>query len=358
MDREKAGQRAMSRAEDVLKMVRQGESFKQLALRFSQDPGSAAQGGDLGWFPRGVMLKPFEDAAFSLAVGEVSKVVKTDFGYHVIKLEERREAGLTPLDEVAASIKARLKGEKAREAAETLIEGLQGPFINAKSVEELEKAVGEFPGVRFTLTPGFYEDDRKVLLARDPRLRDIVFTMNEGDVTRPVETAEGFYIIKILERVDPHVPEYSKVSAKVRERLGELKSKAMAGKSADEFLKKAKGGEDFEALAKAEGLTIGRTGLFSRADGFVPGIGAFISDNEGIFDLSELVPYYPNLISLESKFYVLKLKGVKEAGEGGLANASEALRGRLQAMKEDEAVGEWLQGLRAKAEIKVFEERL
>lgn len=358
VDMEEAGQRAMSMAEDVLKRVRQGESFKQLALKFSQDPGSAAKGGDLGWFPRGVMLKPFEDAAFSLAVGEVSKVVKTGFGYHIIKLEERREAGFVALDEVAASIKARLKGEKGREAAETVMEGLQGPFINAKSVEDLEKAVGEVPGVRFTLTPGFYEDDREVLLAREPRFRDIVFTMNEGDVTRPVETAEGFYMIKILEKVEPHVPEYSLISAKVRERLGERKLKAMAGKSADGFLKKVKGGEDFGALARAEGLKVGRTGLFSMADGLVPKIGAFIGENEGLFDLGELVPYYPNVISREGKFYVLKLKGVEEAREEGLLKASEALSGRLQAMKEDEAVNEWLRGLRTKAEIKVFENLL
>ncbi len=357
-DREEAGQLAMSKAEEVLERVRRGEPFKQLAIRFSQDPGSAAKGGDLGWFQRGVMLRPFEDAAFSLSVGEVSKVVKTSFGYHIIKLEEKREAGLVPLKKVAASIKARLKGEKAREEAGTLMEGLQGPFISAKSVEELEKAVGEVPGISFTLTPGFHEDDTKVFLARDPRLRDIVFTMNEGDVTRPVEIAEGFYIIKILERVEPHVPEYSLVSAKVKERLGALKSRAMAGKSADEFLKKLKGGEGFAPLAGAEGLKVDRTGFFSMAGGFVPGIGALIGEHKGLFDLSELVPYYPNVISMKSKFYVLKLKGVKEAGEKGFARAREEMRGRLQIMKEDEAVNEWLLGLRAKTEIKVFEERL
>jgi parvulin-like peptidyl-prolyl isomerase len=78
------------KAEDILKRVQAGEDFAALAKEFSEDPGSRAQGGDLGWFGRGVMVKEFEDAAFALKQGEVSGVVESPFGYHIIKLEERR----------------------------------------------------------------------------------------------------------------------------------------------------------------------------------------------------------------------------------------------------------------------------
>jgi parvulin-like peptidyl-prolyl isomerase len=79
-----------AKAEDILRRVRAGEDFAALAGQFSEDPGSRTQGGDLGWFGRGMMVKPFEDAAFALKPGEVSGVVESQFGYHIIKLEERR----------------------------------------------------------------------------------------------------------------------------------------------------------------------------------------------------------------------------------------------------------------------------
>jgi peptidyl-prolyl cis-trans isomerase D len=357
-DKAKADSAARSKAEEVLGKIKGGEKFEALALRFSQDRGSASAGGDLGWFARGVMLKSFEDAAFSLDPGEVSGVVKTEFGYHIIKMRERREAGRVPLKEVSDSIKARLKGEKGRAQAETLISGLQGPFIGAKSEEELATIVGELPGVTLTTTPEFREGDKEVFLATNPRLKDIIFLMDEGDVTRPVEVEGAFYIVKIVSRIDPHVSEYSLVSAEVRQRVKALKLRAMAGEEADGFLENIKGGEGLKGLAKARGLSVRATGLFSMAEGVIPKIGMYVGDNPAIFELTEAEPYYPQVAALDGKFYVLKLKRSREAQEAGLSAAAAALRSRLQTMKEDQALDDWIAGIREKADIQVFEELL
>ncbi len=105
-------QAARAKAEEVLAKVRKGEDFAILAKQYSQDPGSAAQGGDLGFFARGEMVKEFETSVWALADGELSSVVETPFGFHVIKRITVRPAGLRPLDEVRGEVRQYLTGQK------------------------------------------------------------------------------------------------------------------------------------------------------------------------------------------------------------------------------------------------------
>ncbi len=118
-------QKAKARADSLLTAIRKdGGDFAELAKRFSQEPGAATSGGDLGWFGRGRMVKEFDEAAFALKPGEISPVVKTQFGYHIIKLEERKAAGLKPFDEVRGEIRlqmAQTRGDStARRSADAL----------------------------------------------------------------------------------------------------------------------------------------------------------------------------------------------------------------------------------------------
>jgi len=103
---------AEAEAKDLLKQLKDGADFAKLAAEKSRDTGSSKQGGDLGYFPRGAMVKPFADAAFGMKTGEVSeKPVKTDFGYHIIKVEDRRKSSAPPLAEVKDQIAAQVEQE-------------------------------------------------------------------------------------------------------------------------------------------------------------------------------------------------------------------------------------------------------
>ena len=102
---------ALARAEEVLAKARAGADFGALAKEYSDDPSAAKNGGDMGFFPRGQMVKPFEDAAFALTTqGEFAGPVKTQFGYHIIRFEARRAAGVQPFDELKAGLIATQKG--------------------------------------------------------------------------------------------------------------------------------------------------------------------------------------------------------------------------------------------------------
>jgi peptidyl-prolyl cis-trans isomerase C len=116
--------RAKAEIEAVLKQVKSGGDFAKLAQQHSQD-GSAAQGGDLGYFPRGQMVPEFDQAAFSLPVGQVSGIVTTQFGYHILKVTDKKPAGTVSFEEAAPKIKQYLEQQKKQEAADAFINGLK-----------------------------------------------------------------------------------------------------------------------------------------------------------------------------------------------------------------------------------------
>jgi peptidyl-prolyl cis-trans isomerase C len=122
---------AKQKAEELLKKAKEGADFAALAKENSEDPGSKAQGGDLGLFPRGQMVKPFEDAAFGLQVGEISNLVETQFGYHIIKVTERADPTPVPFEEAKGKITEELAQKKRSDAVRTYIESLRQ---NAKIV--------------------------------------------------------------------------------------------------------------------------------------------------------------------------------------------------------------------------------
>jgi peptidyl-prolyl cis-trans isomerase C len=109
---EEEKQKAKEKAEDIMKKVRSGEDFEKLASELSDDTLTKQKGGDLGFFTRGRMLKPFEDAAFALKPGEVSEIVETPFGYHIIKVDEKKDASVENYDAVKDTIEQRLLQER------------------------------------------------------------------------------------------------------------------------------------------------------------------------------------------------------------------------------------------------------
>jgi peptidyl-prolyl cis-trans isomerase C len=135
-------QKAREKAEDVLKKIKAGGDFAQLAEEYSDDPGSKAKGGDLGFFGRGRMVQPFEDAAFSLKPGEVSGLVETQFGFHIIKVEEKKAAGVEPFEEAKEEVRQRVLDEMGKVKTKNFVEDA---MKDAKAEIHPELLLGE-PG--------------------------------------------------------------------------------------------------------------------------------------------------------------------------------------------------------------------
>jgi peptidyl-prolyl cis-trans isomerase C len=114
--------KAKEKADEILKKIKAGEDFAKLASDVSDDTGSKPKGGELGFFPKGRMVPSFEDAAFSLKPGEVSGIVETQFGYHIIKVEEKKEPGMEPFDTAKEKIKQKLLQERTKTKVTEFIE--------------------------------------------------------------------------------------------------------------------------------------------------------------------------------------------------------------------------------------------
>lgn len=128
--------KAKAKIEEIAQRIKAGEDFGTVAKEVSEDPGSGPQGGELGWFAHGQMVPEFDKASFALNPGELSEPVKTQFGWHLIQLEEKKAAGQKPLDEVKDQIRTRLAQDEASGKVQEALEQVQLAVIGGKSLKE------------------------------------------------------------------------------------------------------------------------------------------------------------------------------------------------------------------------------
>lgn len=256
---------AKAKAEELLAQVRKNPaSFAELAKKNSQDPGSAPQGGDLSYFQRGAMVKPFEDAAFSLKKGDISDVVETEFGYHIIHVTDIKPSVVRPLDQVKPEIVAELKKQQAqREFAEKA--DLFGNLVYEQAetyapvAEKLKLKVQSFQGL--TRTP----DAKTPAALAQPKVIEAVFSADALDKKRNTEALEIGPNQLLSVRVTRHQPAQTlplaEVKTRVREVLLNERAQALAKTEGEKALAAWKAGGDAKLPAavvvsrnKPEGL--------------------------------------------------------------------------------------------------------
>ncbi len=358
-DKARAESDARAKAETILKRIKNRESFPALAKEHSEDPGSRERGGDLGWFSRGSMVKQFEDAAFALKKGEASGIVETEYGFHIILVEDKKEGGVRPFDKARTYIYDAVADQKAEYKAREIAAELEAQFKKAVSLEELKNAANAHKDlVRFVATGFFTADDRTEVLSGMDALRGVAFSLKAGDAATPTEGPGGLYVIKALDKKDAHVAEYEAVKSKVRAMLVEEKAWNEARKGAKEIIARLKNGEDIKKVAAEYRYKALDTGLFGREEQAIPNAGVRIEDKEGFFSLGPKNPVYPEPVKSNDAFFVFMHRGTVEPDAKGFDAAREGIRSTLLTDKQDKAIDNWLKDLKAKAKIKVYEEAL
>ena len=249
-DREKA----QARAVELLAQARKSPgSFAELAKKNSQDPGSATQGGDLGFFARGAMVKPFEDAAYALNKGDISEVVESDFGYHIIQLTDIKAPRKPSFEELRASMEADLKQQQAQrkfaEVAETFANTVYEQADSLQPVvDKLKLKIQTAKGVVRTPVAG-----ANGALAH-PKFLEALFSSDSLENKRNTEAVEFGTSQMVAGRVAEYTPArtlaYEEVQAQVRQRYVAEKAAELARKEGQ-----AKRAAWAENAASATGLS-------------------------------------------------------------------------------------------------------
>jgi peptidyl-prolyl cis-trans isomerase D len=254
-------------AADVLNQIRAGGNFAELAKKYSEDT-SAQQGGEIGWIVRGQTVKEFEDTAFSMKPGAVSGLVKTIYGIHILKLEDKQSAHLQSFDEVKDSIRAELVKQRLADAQDKLASQLQ---TQLKADPQQFDAVVRKAGLEPKESPLFKYAQAVPDLGNADAFESLAFQLRPGEVGAPISVPKGAAIIQLAQIVPEHVPTLDEVRTRVEEDYRHDQANVLAADKARQLAQKAKT-EDFNKAAKAAGFAAKQSKDFSQSE-YLEGVG-------------------------------------------------------------------------------------
>ena len=264
-----ADKAARDKAEALYKQIRDGADFAELAKKNSDDPGSARQGGDLGYFGRGVMVGAFEEKAFGMKEGEISEPFKSPYGYHIIKLTGVRKGDTKPFDEVRSTLVDRYRQQKAEERFYDQVDRLTD--LTYEHPETLEFAADDL-GIQIQST-GLFTREHGTGLAAEATVREAAFSSDvlEAGYNSEVLTLSEDHAIVL--RIDQHLPSAQQPLADVRDiiikRLQHQQAIEQLQKIGDEIVADLRDGGDPASLAKKHGSEWNNSGFIDRNDGSV-----------------------------------------------------------------------------------------
>jgi len=334
---------ARGKAQDAIRRAKAGEDFGKLAKELSEDPRTAAQGGELGWIVKGQLVPPFEEAAFVLKKGEItSSPVRTQFGFHVIKVLDVKEGGRKPLKEVTPQIRAKIVTERIDKAATTKAQEVRPVLAAAKDFAAEAKRLGlESRESMIAKASGARGADR------GEAMQEAAFGLAIGGVSQPVKTPAGVVILKVMEQLPAGVPPLADIKDEVANAVKRKKAEAAAFERARKLAADARTG-DLVPLAKREGLQGGETPRFSRLKP-----AERIPREVLVAALQTPAGALGEPVKTPQGYYVVKTLERVPADPADLGKEREQIARELLETKRNEAWESWVAAAREKAKIEV-----
>ena len=343
---ENKDKKAREKAEDILKKIRNGGSFSDLAKKYSDDPISGKNGGSLGEFPEGMMLTEFENALKKLQPKDISEPIKTTYGFHIIQLDSVTPERIKPINEVKEEIKNKIKENKTRQKMRRVVKHI---YRSAKEDQDLVRAAQE--NNLSAQTTSFVSRENHIVqdVGSNPDFFNQAFLLQDNIVGEPVVSLESAFVLKVVNREEAYIPDLKDVEKLAQEKAQEekdyiyskTKSESLASQLVD-------GTADLESISKNFGLDVKHSPFFNRSDS-IPGVGNLEKLKNKAFELNNGKSGW---VLVRNKYYLVRLQGRKKAGVPEAESLKE-LKIKLKSEKGDSAFQEWVRNLKEGSEILV-----
>jgi len=343
-DNENEVKKAKEKIEKILKELKSGAKFEDLAKKYSDDP-SAKNGGDLGYFTKGEMIKDFEEAAFKLKVNEMSNIVKTKYGYHIIKVYDHKPEKKLTLAEAKQKIIDKLKELKAKSIFNEYVLNIYRDILRASNITAYLKENKDLPVYE---TEYFSLFDSVPPVDNDINLKTKLFKLELAEITNIIDINGIKYIFELEDRQKSYIPNFDKIKNEILQDYINDKATEIAYNKATEMIKNSK---NIEEISNKNKLAVTTSPYFKRIEP-IPDIGANEELSKNIFNNNGKLLEKPFVIA--DKVYIIEVVDVKEPDFTKITNEEkEEIKNFILSIKQDEALNNYIAKLKSDAKIEI-----
>ena len=307
---------AKEKATMVMKQAKDGKDFSELAKQYSDD-SSGKNGGHLGAFKRKDMVEPFAEKAFSMKPGEISEPVKTQFGWHIIKVDKVNEAVILTPEETKSKIAKILTDEKSRNQAYEAASALYNASLDADSLAKVAASLK----LDIKTTEPFTRKGPSGI--KNPsKFASAAFDLSPNAISDIVDLGDAYTILQVVETIPESIPELSSVVDKVRVDLTKVKQDLLAQQNAKQLLSDLKNGKTFKDIKEGKGIKTGSTNFFKRSDR-IPDVGSEREISSTAFGLSADNRYPADPVKGQKGYFVIVFKEKKAADPSELSSSDK-----------------------------------
>lgn len=345
-DSEQTHEEKLKKANEVLAMAKNGSDFAELAKKYSEGP-SKESGGALGFFEQGQMVAEFDQAVFSMNKGDISKVVKTQFGYHIILLEDINAATTRSLDDSRKQILATLQKKEAESLAFQLANSAYENIISAGGLDQYLAAT---PDADLKTSDFFNKENAPADLKDDQIFLDNVFSLKKGEFSSLVKGNNGYGIFLVEDILEPEIPAFDSIKDQITDEFKVAQSNDLAKKAADELFKLATDGGVLKDVASDKGYTVANSGLLGR-NGQNQDTAFPAALLEEAFLLSTSVPFPKEIAQDAGNYYVYSFNNRVTPEMPDDSKELEQYKTNLLNFKQQQLLSAWLRNQETHAKI-------
>ena len=345
-DSDEVHEEKFAKAIEVLAMAKSGSNFAELAKKYSEGPSSES-GGELGFFEQGQMVPTFDEAVFSMEKGDISDVVKTQFGYHIILLEDIKPAATQSLEDSKQKILTTLQQKEAQSLAFQVANSAYESIISAGGLDQYLAAT---PDAEIMTSEFFNRANAPEDLKGDQIFLDKAFELKKGEFSSLIKGNTGYAIFYVEDTKEPEIPTLESIKDQLVDDFKVAQSIDLAKKAADDLHKALSEGGSLQEIAKTKGYTVSNSGLLSRnnpnADTDFPA--AFL-ENAFLLSSGTPLPKEPTQDGDDYYVYYFTNRVIPEMVED--SKEIEQYRTSLLNFKQQQILSAWLRNQEVQAEI-------